>query len=497
MNELGQADLDAYGEESDIGGIVIRAAGVKGVVTVYEPTASETRAETLESDALSVALENEEVDIDYIIEISDTEEIDAGPQVTTRSTAPGEKAIEIEVPAVGDGYAQILLVTDENGLASWHLPIVADEAAGPTRSGDTVTFIIPGYVAQTDDSGATRGFLGFLGKKIIRALSFMIVDKVIGEIGEFFVKKWEKKHRANRVRSLTIDNYRDNDVDEINSDEWHRLGEGPALLFIHGTFSRTSTAFSQIPPEELAEISKKYDGRVFAFDHPSVSEDPTENAKEFVRHMPKDFSLNVDIVCHSRGGHVSRSLAEDQHHLDLDGRKLNVRQVVFVASPNDGTILSDTKYMGDFIDTYTNILSTLPDNVVTDTLEIVIAVLKQMAVGVLSGLDGLQSMNPNGSYLKNVLNAGTKVPSRYRAISADFEPIDKKLIPLATDRLLDKIFKEQNDLVVPTEGVHRENGDPMFPIADVLTVPSTEGVHHGIYFSNKMVLNQLKKWLNG
>jgi hypothetical protein len=118
-----------------------------------------------------------------------------------------------------------------------------------------------------------------------------------------------------------------------------------------------------------------------------------------------------------------------------------------------------------------------------------------MAVGVLKGLDGLQAMNPESDYMKKVLNSGPALEIQYRAISADFEPSDLKLKPLAADLLMDKIFKEMNDLVVPTKSVYRENGDQMFPIVEILQLDRQEGVHHGSYFSNTKVVKQLESWL--
>jgi pimeloyl-ACP methyl ester carboxylesterase len=495
MIEIGTDTLDPYGGDTQVGDIVLRAAGVGGTVKVSTPSVGETRAETLGSDALANALDNQNVDTDYIIEISDTQEVDVGAGVSTRSTVAGHKGIEIEVPSAGEAYGQILLVTDENGLASWHLPKDVDGKLDTMRAGGTVTFLIPGYGAETAEEGKTRGALGFLGRKIVRALSFKLMDMAIGRVGEYFVTKWEQKNRPYRVREFNSMNYRDNTVAAITPAFWRKLGEGPALLFIHGTFSRASTAFYELPAELLDGLSDTYRGRVFAFDHPTLSANPTENAAFLVENMPDGISLDVDIVCHSRGGHVSRVLAENQNQLPIGNRSLKVRQVVFVACPNDGTILTEPKYMGHFIDSYTNILSVLPDNVITDTLEVIITVLKQMAVGVLKGLDGLQAMNPKSDYMKEVLNSGPALDIRYRAISADFEPGDLKFKPLAADLLMDKIFKEMNDLVVPTEGVYRGNGDPMFPIDEILQLDRQEGVHHGSYFSNIKVLKQLERWL--
>ncbi len=215
--------------------------------------------------------------------------------------------------------------------------------------------------------------------------------------------------------------------------------------------------------------------------------------------MPKGLGLDVDVVCHSRGGHVARNLAERQSGLPLAGKSLNVNQVVFVASPNRGTALADPDYMGDFVDAHTNILSVLPDNAITDVLEVIVAVVKQLAVGALKGLEGLASMDPTGDYVRNYLNSGPGTSTLYRAIAANFEPTDKKFKPWAKDKLMDRIFKEHNDLVVPTDGVFEKNGDKMFPISvdRRLELGAAEGVHHGSFFSNPKVVGKLSEWLTG
>ena len=58
-------------------------------------------------------------------------------------------------------------------------------------------------------------------------------------------------------------------------------------------------------------------------------------------------------------------------------------RVVFVAGPNAGTILADADHLGDLVDRYTNLLAFFPDNEVTDVLEGVITVVKQLAVGAV------------------------------------------------------------------------------------------------------------------
>ena len=53
--------------------------------------------------------------------------------------------------------------------------------------------------------------------------------------------------------------------------------------------------------------------------------------------------------------------------------------------------------------------------------------------------------------------AATNV-GRYFAIAGDYEPQVEGWRRLAVDRLMDRIFKEPNDLVVPKAGTYEANG---------------------------------------
>ncbi len=266
---------------------------------------------------------------------------------------------------------------------------------------------------------------------------------------------------------------------------------------MHGTFSRTDAAFGDLPPEYVQNICQMYGGRVFSFDHPTLSVDPTQNADWFVRALPGDTNLELDIVCHSRGGLVSRVLAEKSSQLPLGSGNLSVRKVIFVATPNAGTLLADTRHVGDFIDTYTNLLNLLPSIGVTDVFQAIIAVLKQFAVATVKGLPGLQSMLPEGDFLHG-MNRGQKDRKEYFALASNFEPTDPGLKAFAEDRLLDAVFDAaENDLVVPTAGVYEKNGSGFFPITDRQVFSAEAGIAHTAFFASASAREKILDWLSG
>src|SRR5450759_3141783 len=79
------------------------------------------------------------------------------------------------------------------------------------------------------------------------------------------------------------------------------------LLFLHGTFSHASAAFSDLARDGAFEaLSKLYEGRVFAFNHLTVGRSPQENVTDLLEAV---HGASLDVVTHSRGGLVARLLA--------------------------------------------------------------------------------------------------------------------------------------------------------------------------------------------
>ena len=264
---------------------------------------------------------------------------------------------------------------------------------------------------------------------------------------------------------------------------------------MHGTFSRAHSAFGGLPKEFVASLHERYGGRVFAFDHYSLSHDPKRNIAELVSRLPDDVSLDVDIVCHSRGGLVSRLLAERQSEISLGSRKLRVGKVVFAGAPNAGTMLADTKHMSAFIDTYTTMLNLIPSAGVSDVLAGIVTVAKMLAVGAAKGLPGLQAMQPGGDFAK-WLNAGSRgSETRYFALASNYEPAEPGLKALLKNRLMDKVFSSANDLVVPTDGVYAENGSGWFPIEERHVFQGGDAVAHTEFFAKASARSKIMEWL--
>lgn len=490
--------LDPFGNQVVVGNIALTTPGLSGMAESYLPAADGTRspgmrAAEMTTTALDRALSEEQVEPQETVEITGTAEVPMGA-VPTRSTGYGEPAIVAEVPDAGEDWGQVLLYTDESGVTTWNFPVDDENRVDTVRGAATRTYVIPRYVAEPEIGAQTRGLIGAVGTKVLKVLIFPLIDPVAGKVGEYFAGRWEAAKRPYRIRTFTPDDYTSPDGTDV---DWSSLSGGAALLMVHGTFSRAHTAFGSLPKDFVISLYQRYQGRVFAFDHYTLSEDPRQNVEWLLQHIPEGAPLNLDVVCHSRGGLVSRVLAERQAELSLGSRRLDMNKIVFVAAPNAGTVLTDTKHLGDLIDSYTNILNFFPDNGVTETLQAIITVMKQLAVGAVKGLPGLESMLPGGPFLKDWLNRGPKEAELYYAIASDYEPTQPGLSAWAKNRLMDQVFEHaENDLVVPTLGVFEGNGSPLFPIADHYVFPPTAGIQHGGYFPSPQTQEQIMRWLS-
>jgi hypothetical protein len=417
--------------------------------------------------------------------------------------ARGEEGLVLEVPDLGATVGQVVMAIDEDGTVTWHYPETqagALETSATRGAGQTKRFVIrttsPAVTADEDEA-RTRGLLWGLGKKVLKVLVYPVADTVLQSAARFFARKWEEKSRPYGVRWFRPDDYRNPAGTPIGDADWATLGEGKALLFIHGTFSRSFSGFYGIPPDTMQELHSRYQGRVFAFDHFTLSHDPERNLVEFLDRKPPSVDLELDLISHSRGGLVARTLSGETSLGALP--RIAVDKSVFVATPNHGTALADAKHMMDFIDRYTSILNVIPPGphaVVTDILEAIVTAVKMIGNAALEGLPGLTAMDPDGDFLSK-MNAGVPTAARYYGVAADYEP-KGGLASLVSDGVIDRVFNDAaNDLVVPTVGVYSGSDDPGFPIPEdrVLEFTTEAAIGHSRYFSHPDTTAALLGWL--
>ncbi|GAB3267390.1 esterase/lipase family protein [Kineosporia babensis] len=485
--------LNPDGTPVTIDGVVLSTPGLSGQAEVLPAGAPGLRMREGTADAFTGALASAGFMEQLTVEISEHTEV---AQVGGLRGGGGPE-ISVTVPGPGRYFAQVLLYTAEDGSQSWHLPIESQAVAavGPQDQA-SLTYVVPRAVQPTESGApAYRGLIWALGRKLLKVLAFPLLERGTAVVADRLATRWEAEHRPYLLRTFTPDDYSHTEGRGLDAQDWARFAEGPALLFLHGTFSRSDLAFRELPAQRLHELHELYGGRVFAFDHPTLSADPAANARELVTRLPGSTRLTVDVIAHSRGGLVGRELAQ------VGGGAPTVRRLVMVGTPNAGTVLADSKHWGALIDRMTNLLQFVPDNPVTDTLDAVLTVLKHLALGAVRGLDGLSAMDPAGTYLRERLNrplaTDQQAPPVLRAIASDYDPpAESPLARVSRNGLTDLVFgRDGNDLVVPTQGVYRLDGVPGFPVPEPLLLEPHAGVEHTRYFADPLVGEKLLTWL--
>jgi hypothetical protein len=482
-------------------GYVLRAPGLEGEAELFvpRPGAPPARASAPATPELEAAYAATDV-LEAATLAIEADPAALPPGTRTVRSAGGEEALELEVPDLGPHRGHMVLSVAENGVATWHFPEEEDPATdvATTRGGGpTRRFVIPSTPAPVPAGPAThRGFVGALGRRLLKVLVYPVTDALMARAGTAFAAAWEAEHRPYRVRSFTPQDYARPAASEFDGEDWARLAGGRALLFLHGTFSTSHGAFGELPAELVGELHRRYEGRVLAFDSHTLSEDPARNAEVLLERVPAGLELEVDVVCHSRGGLVARELAL----LGRRGGGVRIRRAVFVGAPNAGTALADPDHMMHMLDRFTSALLLLPGGAVTEILEGVMTAVKVVGRGIAGGLPGIAAMRPGGEVLAAL--AAAPGPDEAYAVTADYEPEGETLGHLIRQRLadgvMDRVFEgEPNDLVVPTTGVFEVEGASGFPLPAerVQHFDAGAGVAHTSYFAAPETAAALERWL--
>jgi hypothetical protein len=243
-----------------------------------------------------------------------------------------------------------------------------------------------------------------------------------------------------------------------------RKGEDRVLLLIHGTFSKIAPSVTDLSaafPSDNGESWFRWAARryraILGFDHWTLSKTPEQNAEGLWKLLPQDLRTRpqcLDIITHSRGGLVARSLIELLKHGEM------VKRVVFVGTPNAGTNLANPEKWGTAADFLINLVHTDPTGIYGRLSGFLVQ------LGAADGLQyvpGLMAQNPaargKNEFLGRLLAAAAP-PSHveYYAVSANYTPArdDFNLVALLSEAgnlAVDSLFGQPNDLVVDTAHV--------------------------------------------
>lgn len=461
----------------------IRAPNMEGQadsVPTTSSTRSGRRSKTLDR-MQSVDLAGSDISVVGRLDI-DLKPKPGGRSSTTRS---GEAHATVLMPPINSkaSYAAHY-IDDITGAEIWVFP------KQPNDGKRDLAFELP---ARPDDVPVEPGKTRALITKTMRGLMTVvtwITDPIVGAGVNAIAKLWEDNKRPYKLQQVTADG-------KLIAPDWSAFNGEPALLLMHGTFSTPGAGFEGwFGQPAFAEIHQHYGGRCLALAHPTMHADPADNVKWLLDTLPKDKRWNFNAVSHSRGGLVLRELAAQA---TKDG-PFQVDRMVMVAPPNFGTPLANAAHWTTFLNTYTNILTDLPDTTSTIVTEGLLCLVKIIGSAATHGLSGIAAMNVNDDYLKTLAPRTYLKPDGLYAIASDYTPskpeIAKQIAAKAADAAIDGFFKEANDMVVPTlgcsEGSLQSAG---FPIVASRLKVFKGTFHHLNLFEQADVHKQLKQWL--
>lgn len=430
----------------------------------------------------------------------------------------------MRVEVAPDEHAVVLV--EEDGYYSWVTG--TKEAPSPTtRRGPAtavVTFEIPFATTAPDGERLTRGVISDALIRPVTTIVFRFAARLV--IGQL-VKRLERAIEPGVVK-----------IDQVDPTTWTKLADPKAvqlptdrrarvLLLVHGTFSSTRGGFgsfigTDIGKHLIERAVADYDA-VLGFDHRTLSEDPLENAEQLLtalRALPADAGVDVDVVTHSRGALVARSLVE--HVMESDDR-LTIGKVVMVAGPNAGTLLASPKNWKTLVDLYTNLavavcrvigIAAPPAATVTTILRESLQALAILVKAIVAEaadeqrVAGLGAMVPDGTFIADINRSaapGHPITAAYYTVSSDFEvtglsgpqELPDKLKRLVADGFVDQLMGEANDLVVDVKSMTAI--DPGTPglIHQSFALGDNPRTYHCSYFVDQSVLEAIEGWLLG
>ncbi|MCY1065589.1 CHAT domain-containing protein [Nannocystis sp. RBIL2] len=472
-------------------GVVLRHVprGVSWTMTAATGDVSTPRRRTslheAEPDLVAEALVRDELRL--VAEIVLTPE----PRSEVRRSGPAEaEALSFDVPLRDDEGAVALIERD----GAYHWLIAAEDPRHGLQR-----FHLPPADLPTA-GGVRRGLSGWWGRVKLRVFRFVAARAARLAIGVF-----EGRRREGFV-----------ELQGPHLNDWVPVERpSPAkrlLLLLHGTFSSTVGCFGALSlahGHELVTRARERSYCVVGFDHHTLGKTPAENARQIADALtaagPDD--ATIEIVCHSRGGLVARSLA---HELARRGRR-PIRSVVCVATTEDGTKMADPTRWHELADVMTNLAAasglawTALGGAALATVAVqaivggVASLIKWLAQGALDGetVPGLAAMTPGDELRRDYPPWDAALCPRRLAVFSNFsagsglgEALRAPLL-WAVDRVVDRLFGQAgNDLVV-------DNDSTRFGAGDGVELHEIAGgaIHHIGFFAAPEVASKLVTWL--
>lgn len=465
-------------------------------------------------------------------EVVDALSLERGAAYGTRRSARAREVqepetMEIEVP-VGEDDGAVMLV-EQDGVYTWQFPAAgrADTLTRrPMRTGGQRRLVFNIAFDDLPDAHDSRR-RGFVRQWIvgrIKAFIFRVAaQKATAGLGSWL----ERKVVPGLVNMADADASRWNRLETVSSPFVRSSDRRRLLLFVHGTFSSTLGCYGALAAFPwgrtfLDRARQAYDA-VLGFDHRTLSEDPQSNANDLMTHLHRiaDCDLHVDVITHSRGGLVCRSLSELV--LPSAAWRPTLERAIFVGVPNAGTSLAEPDNWHTFVDLYTNLalavcktIELVPQvtfvaRVMQELIQGLAGMVKFMATEAVSKgtLPGIAAMEPDGFFMARLNEAQPSIDAvRYFAVTSEFEAnarssddsyvpkqLPRRLLLTLIDRLADRLLSNPSDLVVNTDSMTVLDRDGGMVLSDQLAMGRNPHVYHTNYFTRPEVVESLWRWL--
>jgi len=347
----------------------------------------------------------------------------------------------------------VLAIRHESGALTFHAPSdVGAGRRGKATAENEVRFRVE--IRDAPSGGGRRG----LASRIIKTVLLKVVGKVADKALSWFAQRWERRTWKKKGLSEGVFLVNRGSLVNGNLKPARAADFGPTgarcLLLIHGTFSNATASFAGLAadgrPDFFDEIERVYDGRIFAFNHFTVSKTPRDNVVDLLKALPAR-SHKFDVITHSRGGLVLRTLTEMTNEFGDAATRFRLGHAVLVAAPNNGTPLATPDRWENYVSWMANVAEVLPDNPLSLTMDFVSEAVSWLAKRIPGAAPGVASMDTEGPTIAALQAPPEPGPTAYSALASNYEP-DSGLWQRAVDVGVDSFFAQANDLVVPTEG---------------------------------------------
>lgn len=446
-------------------------------------------------------------------------------EASNAAIPPGQarsRALEIEVSLGTDEAALVLL--EHDGAFSWIHPRVSEAAAGPTPRGAPQPLLLrisANELTRPSGRSSIRGSsgTGWLSGRL-RAFVYAVAKLALNEVIEHI--DTHVSEGLVRVQGVALSEWVE--CDEPESTVAH-LDRAPRILvLLHGAFGSTRASFGAFAGvgKILRRMQASYD-LILGFDHRTLSRSPVDNARALAAVLLErawPVPPRIDIIAHSRGALVARSLVE--HLLPRTPMRDAVQALVLVGPMNGGTELARPENWHRFVDLVTTLtvrgVRTLSlvsgiglgaSLIGGPVLRGVGSLAKAMASAALTleCLPGLAAMVPGSSMVSSLNDDGGDADAsraRYFLVSSSFDPsgesekssrrLSSKALAWIASEITTELFGgAESDLVVgdrSSRALHKR-----IEVEDVLHFAHSADVHHLNFFEQAELHDKLATWL--